>query len=131
MNNSDVYIYMTDVYIWSDENHLGCSYCPYKQSAITLSLVFLQLPCCSVEDNARNCLRKNSEALQTAKLQGMVAPTHRPGVLDTKKMLLDSSGNTIRVASHSSSSAPGGNILVSAGIEFPKKDCCDLTPDGN
>lgn len=131
MNNSDVYIYKTDVYIWLGESHLGFSYCPCKQSAIALSLVFPQLPCCFVEDNARNCLRKNSEALQTTKLQGMVASTQGPGVLDTKIMLLVRSGNTTRVASRSLSCAPSGYILVSAGTEFPKKDCWDLTPDGN
>lgn len=64
MSNTDVYIGMTDVYIWADKNHLGCTYCPCKQSAFTLSLVCLQIPRSFVEDNARNCLRKVSGALQ-------------------------------------------------------------------
>jgi len=24
MNNSDVYVFTTDVYIWADKNHLDC-----------------------------------------------------------------------------------------------------------
>ena len=122
MKNSDVYIYMTDVCIWADKNHLGCSYCPCKQSAFALSLACLQTPCSFAEDNAINCLRRFSEALQATTgskgtcgswgLRSMVASTHRACVLDAQKMLLVSSGNTIRVASHPTPSAFGGQVVL-------------------
>lgn len=117
MNNLDVYIYMTNVYIWGDKNHLGCSYCPCKQSAFTLSLGRLQMPCSFVEDNARNFLRRISEALQATTdskgtcgswgLQNMVSSTHWVCVSDAQKGLLVSSGNTTRVASLP---APSGKV---------------------
>lgn len=80
-----------------------------KQSAFTLSLACLQMPCSFVEDNARIFLRRISEALQATTgikgtrgswgLQNMIASTRRVCVLDTQKVLLVSSGNTTRVAS--------------------------------
>lgn len=116
MSNSDVYIQMTDVYIWADKNHLGCSYCPCKQSAFTLSLARLQIPCSFVEDNARNRLRMISEDLQATtgskgtrgswRLQSMVVFIHMLCVLDALRVLLVSSGNTTSIASCPTPSSP-------------------------
>lgn len=92
------------------QNQLVCLHWPCKQSAFTLSLACLQITCSFVEDNARNCLRRISEALQATTsskgtcgswgLQSMVESIHRACVLGRQKMLLVSSGNIPRIASH-------------------------------